>query len=264
MILGKDAGKAITDVERKAANGATEVVDSFWRTRGAVGRLHNIIRYIRWAPQRREAFAGVKNSKKLAEFDELRLGATSLSPMTHTNAGPMGTPALAAVTAANVMRARINAMGPIQDNSTRWNSLYIMIGREPMIKERIDKLCRSYKPADKADKGLKDDQLSTTHWHKLDRVHDCPKVFEITTLNTEGHRPWFCNWFLMLDFTLHTAGQFKHECVEEAAADETFEYLSDCCEHAWHKVEKYHKLADGTPMVYAAVMLNPTMKGAVV
>ncbi|KAK3618247.1 hypothetical protein LTR22_026442 [Elasticomyces elasticus] len=129
-----------------------------------------------------------------------------------------------------------------------------------MIKERIDKFCRSYKPADKADKGLKDDQLSRTHWHQLDRVHDCLKVFEVTTLNTEDHRHWFCDWFPTLDFMLHTVGQFKTEFAEEAAADKTFEYLSDCCEHAWHKVEKYYKLADETPMVYAAVMLNPTMK----
>jgi hypothetical protein len=73
MILGKGAGKALAEVERKVSKGALEAVDRFWRGRGAVGRLHNIVRYIRWTPQRREAFARCKKGGKLNDFDELQV-----------------------------------------------------------------------------------------------------------------------------------------------------------------------------------------------
>lgn len=44
-----------------------------WRARGPVGKLHNIIKYIRWTPQRREQFAGVQIRGELARFDELEV-----------------------------------------------------------------------------------------------------------------------------------------------------------------------------------------------
>lgn len=59
---------------------------------------------------------------------------------------------------------------------------------------------------------------------------------------------------------LDTVHKYQQEFAEEARLDKTFEYLSECCNHAWHKVEKYYKLADETPIVYAAVVLNPTVK----
>jgi hypothetical protein len=71
LLLGKSAGKDIDEVELKERRGAFEAVEMFWRQRGAVGRLHNIVRYIRWVPQRREEFASIHIGGKLAEFDDL-------------------------------------------------------------------------------------------------------------------------------------------------------------------------------------------------
>ena len=51
---------------------------------------------------------------------------------------------------------------------------------------------------------------------------------------------------------------FKDEFSEEN--DSTFEYLAQCCSHAWCKAEKYFKLIDQMPMVYAVVMLDPRTK----
>ena len=50
LILGKNAGKALDRVNGQVRKGAFEAVDHFWRGRGAVGRLHNLVRYIRWNP----------------------------------------------------------------------------------------------------------------------------------------------------------------------------------------------------------------------
>jgi hypothetical protein len=48
--------------------------------------------------------------------------------------------------------------------------------------------------------------------------------------------------------------------ASEAGDDPPFQYISDCCDHAWYKVEKYYKLCDKTPIHFAAVYLNPLLK----
>lgn len=73
MILGKNAGKALDRVNGQVRKGAFEAVDQFWRGRGAVGRLHNLVRYIRRNPQRQEAFADCKEGGKSSGFDSLNV-----------------------------------------------------------------------------------------------------------------------------------------------------------------------------------------------
>lgn len=128
------------------------------------------------------------------------------------------------------------------------------------IRERIDKFCKTYPSSGKTDRGVRDDTLTRTHWHPLNRLHDCLKVFEVSTLSTEGRRHFFYDWFPTLQFLLDHIHLFQEEFAEEVETDSTFSYLSDCCSHAWHKAEKYYTLCDETPMVYAAVVLNPTVK----
>lgn len=48
--------------------------EGIWRARGPVGKLHNMIKYIRWTPQRREQFAGIRIGGELAKFDKLEVG----------------------------------------------------------------------------------------------------------------------------------------------------------------------------------------------
>jgi hypothetical protein len=221
LLLGKGAGKAMSELSRKVSKGAFEAVDAFWRGKGAVGRLHNIIIYIRCSPQRLQAFAGTVIGGRLKEFDELQA---------------------------------------IQDNQTRWNSWYYSIGRALNIRERINKFCRQYKPSDKHDTSLKDNTLSRTHWHQLDRIHDCLKVFEVGTLDTQGQKRYLFDYYPSLAWMLHEVDNFKVEFADEATRDSTFTTLSECCEHSWDKIEKYYVKCDETPIVYAAVILNPTKK----
>ena len=73
LLLGKGAGKALSDLERKQSKGDFAAVDRFWKGKGALGQLHNIIRYIRSSPQRLEEFAKVKKGGSLARFDKLKV-----------------------------------------------------------------------------------------------------------------------------------------------------------------------------------------------
>jgi hypothetical protein len=73
LLLGKGATKAIDDAEVQLRRGALESLDEFWRQRGAIGRLHNIVRYIRATPQRMEEFAKINIGGNVAEFDDLEV-----------------------------------------------------------------------------------------------------------------------------------------------------------------------------------------------
>lgn len=219
MLLGKGAGKAMEEVSWKTSKGAFDAVDQFWRGRGAIGRLHNLIKYIRWTPQRREQFDNCKGDHALGAFDHLQL---------------------------------------IQDNSTRWNSFYYAIQRSLDLKDRINKFCKEYKPTDKRDTTIKDNLLTHSHWHQLDRLEDCLKLFEVSTSQTQGIQRPLSDWYPTLLWMLDEICIFKDEFSEEN--DSTFEYLAQCCSHAWYKAEKYFKLSDQMPIIYAAVMLDPRTK----
>lgn len=74
-LLGKGAGKAMDQAEVQLRRGDIGALEKSWRTRGAIGRLHNITRYIRMTPQRMEEFEKIKSNGELAEFDDLEVSA---------------------------------------------------------------------------------------------------------------------------------------------------------------------------------------------
>jgi hypothetical protein len=67
MLISNESGRTL----RKLESAAEEEVEDMWRARGPIGKLHNINRYIRWTPQRREQFANIRVRGSLAQFDEL-------------------------------------------------------------------------------------------------------------------------------------------------------------------------------------------------
>jgi hypothetical protein len=70
---------------------------------------------------------------------------------------------------------------------------------------------------------------------------------------TEGTRPLLSDWFTTLHFLLNEVDAWKQESLED-------DVLSFCLTTAWLKIEKYYKLVDQTPIYYAAILLNPTLK----
>lgn len=77
-------------------------------------------------------------------------------------------------------------------------------------------------------------------------------------MDTQGTQKPLSDWYPTLLWMLEEIDAFKAEFTIEN--DDTFAYLAECCSHAWHKVEKYFKLADEMPIVYAAVILDPRLK----
>jgi hypothetical protein len=79
FIMGKDAEKIAREMDAALREGDLKKIGELWRKRGALGRLHNVIRYIRASPQRREFFGKQVCGGELAEFDGLEVSSFQLS-----------------------------------------------------------------------------------------------------------------------------------------------------------------------------------------
>ena len=73
MLVGGDAYKACQDLEVFSLEGDQKSVAEFWRKRGSLGRLHNIVKYIRMTPQRREEFASICRGDERVDIDDLQV-----------------------------------------------------------------------------------------------------------------------------------------------------------------------------------------------
>ncbi|KAG9380938.1 hypothetical protein A1F94_008258 [Pyrenophora tritici-repentis] len=88
FLMGRNCEKYLAKLEKHHQRGDYTKVEELWKKFGCLGRLHNLVRYIRLTPQRREEFATIIIGGDLSQFDGLEL---------------------------------------IQNNSTRWNSWFYSI-----------------------------------------------------------------------------------------------------------------------------------------
>lgn len=146
----------------------------------------------------------------------------------------------------------------IRDNATRWNSYYTSIGRALNTRERITQFCQSHRPRNK-DKTIVSNRLDDTHWAQLEHLHDALEVFYIATILTEGKQPLYKH-FQTLDNIIAYCESNKHKFVQQSKRDKSYKWLAEASKASWMKAEKYFKLIDQTPIYYAAIVLNPTLK----
>ncbi|KAI8396510.1 hypothetical protein FOFC_21058 [Fusarium oxysporum] len=99
FLMGQNCEKYLAKLEKHYQRGDYAKVEELWKRFGCLGRLHNLIRYIRLTPQRRKEFAAIIIGGDLSEFDGLEL---------------------------------------IQNNSTRWNSWFHSITRALNVQERLE------------------------------------------------------------------------------------------------------------------------------
>ncbi|KAM5529351.1 transposase-like protein [Fusarium oxysporum f. sp. phaseoli] len=184
FLIGKDAEKVCKDLDAAYREGDMKRIRELWRKRGAIGRLHNIIEYIRASPQRRQFFRSIVCGGELSEFDGLEL---------------------------------------IQSQQTRWNSYFTLIGRALNVKERIQVFCDQYE-AGQSQKNLTEDRLSEQQWDELAHLHDQLEMFYDGTLSTEGRLSALVDHFQTLDWLLNEIqeAKIKFEELNKEAAEEYF------------------------------------------
>ncbi|KAJ0129553.1 54S ribosomal protein L4, partial [Fusarium oxysporum f. sp. albedinis] len=130
FLMGRDCERYLAKLEKHYQRGDYAKVEELWKRFGCLGRLHNLVRYIRLTPQRREEFAAIIVGGDLAEFDRLEL---------------------------------------IQNNSTRWNSWFHSITRALNVRERLEIFSARHVPG-KGSHGIANFKLDGQHWFELEKI----------------------------------------------------------------------------------------------
>jgi hypothetical protein len=202
-----------------------------WRKQGPIGKLHNIVVFIRRSPQRREAFLRLAASHE--EYAKLML---------------------------------------IQDNSTRWNSVYMMIDRA--MKKQADVqvfVLQSTMEKEKYKRVDVEDHLTTEDWRVLTEVLSHLKPFHDMTLRLqsrakEGHHGTLWEGLPAMEFLLdkvisakadHTTRMEAEKLDEDDPVNKTNKHIATSLDNCWGKLDEYYKMLDETPVYAAAVVLHP-------
>ena len=155
FLFGKDAESFELESEINCMRGLAEQDLSHWRAKGPIGKLHNIVKFIRSSPQRSEHFKRIAQEE---EYEEYRLCEESTAELE-----------------------------VILNNETRWNSTYMMIERA--LRKRTD--IRAFIFAlegeqDEAKRIPADDILSNEDWRVLGEVNAILKPIYLQTMRTQG------------------------------------------------------------------------------
>lgn len=225
MLFGKGIGKFLREL------GAVKDADTFklWRTRGPIGKLHNIVKYINRSDQRRQEF--------------LKEQAT--------------------VTLPNDEIFEYELVG---DGGIRWNSTYYMIRRAIKLRSAIDLYIYHWQksPLDDDAYDLSKDQLSLHDWAEINRFAELLQPFEKMTKRLEGnaHRrgqegSHGAVWEVLeaMDYL-----NLKLEAQARAVQDEDESYYKTGIDLGYHKLQKYYALTDRSPVYRAAIVLHPAHK----
>ena len=106
----KKAARELESIENDAEDeeGVTEEVRVRWMHSGPLGKLQSLVRYVLASGQRREEFTAISGGVSVKKYDHL---------------------------------------GLIQDNSTRWNSIFLALTRALNTKQRLIKFRATHRPA---------------------------------------------------------------------------------------------------------------------
>lgn len=142
---------------------------------------------------------------------------------------------------------------PIAANLTRWNSDFKAIKRALQLQNGFEVF-----QARHIRDGLEDDQLDTDDWKELQDIATILEPFHRCTLELEGHRGNGVLYDLLptMDYLL----VHLESTLQLYKARKCSPHLLSSITLAWRKLEKYYRLTDENIVLYAAVVLHPSMK----
>jgi hypothetical protein len=127
----------------------------YWRQRGPIGKLHNIVKFVRASPQRSERFKAIS---KEAEAEDYKLYETSTAELEL-----------------------------IQNNDTRWNSTYLMIKRALQKQADINSFIFSLESdTDEQNTLPAEDRLSHDDWRMLAEIMQLLQPIYFQTTRAQG------------------------------------------------------------------------------
>lgn len=124
----------------------------YWRKKGPVGQLHNVVKFIKSSPQRSELFKRVAHENDEMQGFQLAFESTAELEM-------------------------------VMDNNTRWNSTYLMISRALVKQGDV----RAFMVHPDVEGNLpQDDVLNADDWRLLGEVKHILELFYLQTMRTQG------------------------------------------------------------------------------
>ncbi|RYC77799.1 hypothetical protein BFJ63_vAg19327, partial [Fusarium oxysporum f. sp. narcissi] len=159
FLWGEDPDSFEREAFTEAAFQVEERELRLWRKRGAVGKLHNIVRFVRASPQRRELMKSLacdQNDEDGYQLFEEERAAIDLELM--------------------------------QNNETRWNSTFLMIQRAIRKREHIDHFIAylETKTSEPRQRVPVQDQLSPQDWLLLAEIQSLLKPLHEITMRCQG------------------------------------------------------------------------------
>lgn len=251
FLYGKDEEAFTAEVYGTLAIADVKKQLDVWRKKGPIGKLHNIVTFIRRTPQRREQF----RSMEVSQFD------------------------LDNETVQNLM--------VVCDNDTRWNSACNMIERALHLRHRIDAFCavnqrttkRSRDDLNTRDddyRSVRHDTLTPGDWDTLKELYNLTKLFRDFIARMEGRATtgsYGALWEvlpaieLMVTEYRRFAAQYtalaihnQYGEVEEGDSDKETNFILVCINNALAKLMKYQELLSQSPAYATAVAMNPTLR----
>uniref|UniRef100_A0A0C4DI06 HAT C-terminal dimerisation domain-containing protein n=1 Tax=Fusarium oxysporum (strain Fo5176) TaxID=660025 RepID=A0A0C4DI06_FUSOF len=159
FLWGEDPDSFEREAFTEAAFQVEERELRLWRKRGAVGKLHNIVRFVRASPQGRELMKSLacdQNDEDGYQLFEEERAAIDLELM--------------------------------QNNETRWNSTFLMIQRAIRKREHIDHFIAylETKTSEPRQRVPVQDQLSPQDWLLLAEIQSLLKPLHEITMRCQG------------------------------------------------------------------------------
>lgn len=221
-----------------------------WRSRGPVGKLHNVVRYIRASPQR------------IAEFEHLQ----------H-------------VIASSSNGAEHSVKSLVLDVATRWNSVSSMIDRAIQLRLAIDNYSskvigewHQHKKKDQPTPSLVHDALTTDDWSYLEEYREILTPLQVATDTLQGHAGgnFGAIWLVLptIESLLDILEEKKLKCQAEINSqvalsqlepsyddkNKFWSHLATSVNRGWIKLDDYYTRLDDTPVYVAAMVLHPFFK----
>ena len=196
-----------------------------WQKKGPLGKLHNIVKFIRRTPQRRQAFAAIQS-----------------------------------VDGFNDKRA--DKLGVKSDNATRWNSAYDMIHRAIFLRSRITVFCFENMAEIGTDSLSSEDWAILVDMHELLKPFK-EETMLLQSRAKEGVEG--AAWEVLPTITsllqqTMRKGAERYGDMRRPEAGRESEHIFVCLWSCIKKLDKYQTLLSETPIYYAATLMNPSIK----
>ncbi|KAM0664385.1 hypothetical protein ACQRIU_006967 [Beauveria bassiana] len=241
ILFGTDA-----DAFEEDCQADKEIQDDvkLWRSKGPIGKLHNIVHWVQRSGQR------IEKLHKLQSIENIALGQDDRK-----------------------------TYDVVMDNATRWNSSEGMMERGYRLRNALDSLVRAQvteweqyvdrktrngtKPMpgkSRPKPAIVDDKMSAEDWSVIAEYLAILKPLKIATKRLEG-RPregkFGAIWevLLTMEWLLKhlEESKFRHERDEEP-------YLRIGCNLGWMKLDEYYSLTDESPAYLASLVLHPAYR----